>query len=204
MKKLELHFDNELQGKFELKDLNILLVFQVNCPGCFSFALPFFNKLYQEFNSSDVSFLALSTAFEDFDKNTLENTSDLVKAGVVVGETKSFLNKRGFDKVPYSLNFPIAMDKTGEENTVVLDNAVEVICSTNPNYKIWPDFEQTALRKRVHDYLNSLDKISLTFTLNQLRGTPSFVMFNSNYEILNEWFGHITYDEVVEKVHYFK
>jgi hypothetical protein len=47
MKKLELQFDKELKGKFNLKNLNILLVFQVNCPGCFSYALPLFNTLYQ-------------------------------------------------------------------------------------------------------------------------------------------------------------
>ena len=74
MKKLELNYDKEIQGSFTLSKINILLVFQVNCPGCFSYALPFFNKIYQDYRKEDVSFLALSTAFEDFDKNTLSNT----------------------------------------------------------------------------------------------------------------------------------
>ena len=55
MKKIELEIGDELQGKFELKKLNLLLVFQVNCPGCFSYALPFFNKLYSEFNRDGIS-----------------------------------------------------------------------------------------------------------------------------------------------------
>lgn len=200
MKKLKLHFDNELQGSFKLKKLNILLVFQVNCPGCFSYALPFFNKLYHEFHTENLSFIALSTAFEDFDKNTLENTQNLIKRGTFIGETKKFMKEQGYDKLPYNLNFPIAMDKINDTNTVDLNDAVNAICAINPNYTIWPEFEKKALQYKVKNYLNSLDKIALTFTLNQLRGTPSFVLFNSDYEIINEWFGHVPYEEIQQKI----
>ncbi|MBD98999.1 MAG: hypothetical protein CMO34_04075 [Verrucomicrobia bacterium] len=203
MRKLELHFDTELQGKFELKELNLLLVFQVHCPGCFSYALPLFNKLFMNFESENISFLALSTAFEDFEKNTMQNTKSLVESGTLIGETKKFLNQQGYKKLPYQLDFPIAMDKIGLNNPEELRNAIERICSINPNYKIWPEFEKTALQDKVKSYLNSLDQIALTFTINQLRGTPSLVLFNSNYEILSEWFGHVSYQEIASKVKQF-
>ncbi len=202
MKKLELHFDNQLQGEFELKKLNLLLVFQVNCPGCFSYALPFYNKLYNEFNS-EISFLALSTVFEDFDKNTLENTKELIERGTLVGETKKFMKDQGFDKLPYSLDFPIAMDKISIDSPEDIEKVINGFSETNFNFHQLSKAERINVRNRIVDYIKSLDKVALTFTLNQLRGTPSFVLFNSEYEILNDWFGHVSYDEIANELKQF-
>ncbi|AXT61097.1 hypothetical protein D1816_12310 [Aquimarina sp. AD10] len=202
MKKIELEIGNEIQGKFVLKDLNLLLVFQVNCPRCFSYALPYFNKLYNEYKTKDISFLALSTAFEDFDKNTLLHTQNLIKDGTLVGETKKMMTQEGFEKLPYPLDFPMAMDKI-EKTISDPTDVVDKICNINPNYALWPDFEKKMLQNRVKNYLNSLDNVALTFTLNQLRGTPSFVLFNSNYEILGEWFGHVQHAVIADKINQF-
>ncbi|WP_271783741.1 hypothetical protein [Aquimarina algiphila] len=107
--------------------------------------------------------------------------------------------QQGIETLPYSLDFPIVMDKV-EETLSDINVAIETICNINPNYALWPDFEKVGLQKRVAHYLRSLDKIALTFTLNQLRGTPSFVLFNDSYEIIAEWFGHITYKEIADKI----
>lgn len=199
MRKLQLHYEHLLQGDFEIKNLNILLVFQVNCPGCFSYALPFFNNLYKEFISKDISFLALSTAFEDFDKNTFINTKALVEKGDVVGETKKMFLEQDYNSLPYSLDFPIAMDVV-EEELNEFKVAIDTICSINPNYSLLSDLEKENLKNQVRRYLKSLKKVALTFTLNQLRGTPSFVIFNKEYEILSEWFGHAPYDKISSKI----
>lgn len=204
MKKLHLHYSHLLQGDFKLQKLNLLLVFQVNCPGCFSYALPFFNKLYAEFKNKEISFLALSTAFEDFDKNTFENTKALVENGILVGETKKMMLKEDEGKLPYTLDFPIAMDALEDElQEQDFNNAAVKICILNPNYNLWPVFEKETLQKRVVAYLKSLDKIALTFTLNQFKGTPSFVLFNDNHEILEEYFGHISYEQLASKINNF-
>ena len=142
MKKLALHYNEILQGDFELKKLNLLLVFQVNCPGCFSYALPVFNQLFNEFNTCEVSFLAISTAFEDFDKNTLNNTKELIKSGTLIGETKKFMKTQGLDILPYTLDFPIAMDKMSMDDTIDLNTIITTICNINPNYSICPEFEK--------------------------------------------------------------
>jgi len=42
----------------------------------------------------------MATAFEDFDKNTLENLQLLLETGEVVGETKKMLQQ---DKIPYKI-----------------------------------------------------------------------------------------------------
>lgn len=203
MDKIDLNYSKELQGEFKLNKINILLVFQVNCPGCFSYALPLFNKLFRNNKTEDVSFLALSTAFEDFDKNTLVNTKKLVENGTLIGETKQFMNNQGIDKLPYTLDFPLAMDVIETKENPDYKHAIQTICNLNPNYDIWPDFEQKALKDKVENYLKSLDKIALTFTLNQLRGTPSFVIFNSDYEIIKQWFGHVSYEDLNSKLEQF-
>ncbi|MEM4338577.1 MAG: hypothetical protein QXY33_07325, partial [Candidatus Nitrosocaldaceae archaeon] len=64
------------------KDKVILIeVFQVNCPGCFLYGLPEAIRIYNTYKNDDVRVLALATAFEDFDKNTLENLELLVRDG---------------------------------------------------------------------------------------------------------------------------
>lgn len=197
MRKLNFHIEKELKGRFELKRLNLLLVFQVNCPGCFTYALPMFNKLYNEFTKKDVSFLGVSTAFEDFDKNTLKNTIDLIENGTLIGETKKALYNYGYDKLPYNLNFPIAMDSVSKDSSIDIENIVKIILTY---YKHDSETSRKLLESRIKNYLNSLDKISLTFTLNQLKGTPSFILFNADYKILNNWFGHVSYEEIQNKI----
>ena len=72
MRKLSLHFNKPIQGKFSLEKLNFLFVFQVNCPGCFFYGIPMVNDLYAKYNKH-ISFLGLSTAFEDYDFKIFAN-----------------------------------------------------------------------------------------------------------------------------------
>ena len=75
MAKLHFHTAEFIQGQFTMKKLNLLLMFQVNCPGCFLYALPLFNKLYKEY-WDNMAFVALSTAFEDYTRNTSTAVED--------------------------------------------------------------------------------------------------------------------------------
>ena len=71
------------------KDKIVLVeVFQVNCPGCFMYALPEAINIYNKYKDDGVRVLGIATAFEDFDKNTLENLKLLAETGEVIGETK--------------------------------------------------------------------------------------------------------------------
>ena len=86
MRKLYLDIAKTIQGEFHLKS-NHLLMFLVNCSGCFLYALPLFNQLYQQY-SNQLGFVGVSIAFEDFDLNTKENTKLLVTKGEIISETK--------------------------------------------------------------------------------------------------------------------
>jgi len=100
MSKLHFHTAEFIQGQFTMKKLNLLLMFQVNCPGCFLYALPLFNKLYEQY-SDNIAFVALSTAFEDYEYNNTGNTQLLLSNGTLVGETKKALGIRDIHQLPY-------------------------------------------------------------------------------------------------------
>ena len=188
MQQLKLEYYPLIKGRFSLKKLNFLFVFQVNCPGCFSYGIPLVNSLYEALNN-DISFLGLSTAFEDFELNTEENTGKLIAIGEMIGETQKIFSTQGITQYPHEIKFPIAMDRFAD-HTFDLKRAAEDICLTNPNFRHWPEFEQNELRKKVVEYLKSQLCIPLTFTLNQMRGTPTFIVFNEKFEILKHYFGH--------------
>src|SRR5919206_3965844 len=94
---------------------NVVLIeiFQVNCPGCFLYGIPEAIDIYREYKDDGLKVLGLATAFEDFDKNNLENLERLVRTGEVVGETMRALSQygqlRSGNKLPYNIPFPIAM-----------------------------------------------------------------------------------------------
>ena len=91
----------------------VVEVFQVNCPGCFMYGIPESIEIYNKYKSGGVSVLGMATAFEDFDKNTLENLHLLLETGEVIGETKKMLSQYGElqgDKISYKIPYPVAMD----------------------------------------------------------------------------------------------
>ena len=91
-----------VQGEIPSGSRLLVLAFQVNCPGCFHYALPTAEAIHRQGDR-----LGLSTAFEDFELNTVGNTRALVESGHVVGATRLVL---GSPRYSHSLSFPIATD----------------------------------------------------------------------------------------------
>ena len=120
------------------KDHIVLLeVFQVNCPGCFMGAIPDAIKIYEKYKDDGVRVLGLATAFEDFDKNNLDNLKMLVETGQVVGETKSALAQYGQlqegSKLSFKIPFPIGMDNlTKSAGEITQEKILEFHLSSNP------------------------------------------------------------------------
>ncbi|HCM74830.1 MAG TPA: hypothetical protein DIS90_00505 [Cytophagales bacterium] len=188
MQKLDLQYRALLKGEFSLKELNFLFFFQVNCPGCFLYGFPMVNQLYEEFHPN-ISFLGISTAFEDFEWNNEVNTRLLLERQEVVGETKKALQQQGLTSFPLPIPFPVAMDKKADAS-FDYQSAATRLCRAFPNFSIRSQSEQDAMTKNALNYLMAQESISLTFTLNQLRGTPTFLVINKKFEILHHSFGH--------------
>ena len=169
-----LNFD-QLSGRVVLVE-----VFQVNCPGCFLYALPQAIDLYQRYSDHGLSVLGVATAFEDFDKNNLENLTHLIENGNVVGETLRVLSQQGkliAGRVPFRIPFAVAMDRLQKRQRDVTQDEIEIFI----NQRI-PDFEQQTetyqqkIRQQVQHYFQSLTYHAETFELFDLKGTPSHIL----------------------------
>lgn len=182
-----LETDETLQGTFSPKKLNLLLTFQVNCPGCFIYAFPVMNTLYTKFKD-ELGFLGISTAFEDFDKNTLENTKMLLKHGELIGETKKSLATHGINKLPYELNFPIVMDKIIHQHEISEEDKADIKHTLLG--KLQGNLRDDT-NSQLENYLNSFVYLPQTFLKNAMNGTPTFTLLDKEFKIINQWFGHV-------------
>jgi len=155
-------------------------VFQVNCPGCFLYALPQAVDLHRKYSEHGLTILGVATAFEDFDKNNLENLIRLIENGEVAGETLRMLSQQ--DKLsagllPYRIPFPVAMDRLSKRQGEVSDNVItNFIKDRAPNFEQRPEADQQKIRQQVQNYLQSLDYHAETFERFDLKGTPSHIL----------------------------
>ncbi len=155
-------------------------VFQVNCPGCFLYALPQAVDLHQQYSQHGLSVLGVATAFEDFDKNNLENLTRLAETGEVVGETLRVLSQQGrlnAGRLPYHIPFPLAMDRLNKrQHEVSNDMITNFINDRIPNFEQQPEADQQRIRQQVLNYFQSLDYHAETFERFELKGTPSHIL----------------------------
>ena len=164
------------------KDKIVLVeVFQVNCPGCFMYALPEAINIYNKYKDDGVRVLGIATAFEDFDKNTLENLKLLAETGEVIGETKEALSMYGQlkegNKAPFKIPFPLGMDKlTKVSGEATNEQVMSFIYSQLPDFDSEPEHYRTQIIQRVKDHFRSKEYSAETFEKFALRGTPSTIL----------------------------
>lgn len=179
---------------------NVVLVevFQVNCPGCFIYGIPEAIDIYNEFKGSGLSILGLATAFEDFDKNNLENLHMLLTAGKVIGETYRALAQYGKltedKKLPYKIPFPVGMDVLKKEtDQLTNDKVIEFIKANVPDYGSYSEKDKQTLLERVKQYLRTKLYSAKTFEEYVLRGTPSSILVDRHGILRHTFFGSSGY-----------
>jgi thiol-disulfide isomerase/thioredoxin len=167
----------------EIGNVVLIEVFQVNCPGCFLYGIPDAIEIYKKYNNMDVRVLGIATAFEDFDKNTLENLKLLLFTGQVIGETRRVLGQYGRliegNKLPYKIPFPVAMDSLKKESAVLSENKIMDFVESNvPDFRSYSESNKLILIERVKNYLKTKQYSAQTFEEFGLRGTPSWVLID--------------------------
>lgn len=202
MSLFHLHTQRPLQGSFQIKNINMAFVFQVNCPGCFVYGIPVMNELFMKYEN-EIGFIGVSTAFEDFELNTEINTQLLLQDNKLTGETKKYYKSISEDVYLQKISFPVAFDSLKPTNEFLTNENVQVICSKNRNFTLLSADEKLMMLNNVKQYYDGLPFIAETFTLNQLSGTPSFIIFDNDYNLLQSFFGHED-KEVIELflIHY--
>ena len=161
-------------------NVKLVEVFQVNCPGCFIYGIPEAINIYNKYKSEGLTVLGLATAFEDYDKNTLENLELLLSTGEVIGDTKQGLsqyNQLNDGKLQYKIPYPVAMDslvKEGEEPSQEKMNTF--INNQIPNFDSQPQEYRDKIYDRVKEYYKSKEFSADTFEMFSLQGTPSTIL----------------------------
>jgi thiol-disulfide isomerase/thioredoxin len=164
----------------EKDQIVVVEVFQVNCPGCFMYGIPEVINLYNKYHADGVTVLGVATAFEDFDKNTLENLELLLKSGEVIGDTKQGLSQYGKlqdGKLPYKIPFPVGMDSLIKETGEISESRIKNFINNQiQDFDSQPEDYKSQIIQRVKDYLKSKEYSAETFEEYSLQGTPSTIV----------------------------
>ena len=184
---------------------NIVLVevFQVNCPGCFMYGIPESIEIHNKYKSEGVTVLGMATAFEDFDKNTLENLEMLVKTGEVIGETQKMLSQYGQlqdNKMRFKIPYPVAMDslvkQTGDVTKEKMDSMIK---NQIPDFDSQSEEYKNQIYQRVKAYFASKEYSAETFEMYALQGTPSTILVDRKGILRNVSFGqHGQMDSMIQ------
>jgi len=184
------------------KDHIVLVeVFQVNCPGCFMHAIPEAISIYNKYKDEGVRVLGIATAFEDFDKNTLENLKMLVETGEVVGETKEALSMHGQlkdGKLPFKIPFPLGMDNlTKTSGEISQETILQFIYPQIPEFDSQPEEYKKQIIERVKSYMKSKEYSAETFEKFALQGTPSTILVDRKGVLRDVSFGQAGHIEAM-------
>ena len=181
---------------------NVVLVevFQVNCPGCFLYSIPQTIDVYRKYKDKGLTVLGLATAFEDFDKNNLENLQKLISTGEVIGETfRAFSSTdqlKDENKLPYRIPFPVAMDMLVKYSGPLTQSKIMDFIEANvPSFRSYPEKDRQVLIERVKQYLLSKQYSAKTFEEYALRGTPSVILIDRKGILRGTYFGSNGYLE---------
>ena len=161
-------------------NVKLVEVFQVNCPGCFMHSIPEIINIYNKYKGDGLSVMGVATAFEDYDKNTLENLEMLLTTGEVVGDTKQALTQYGQlndGKLQFKIPYPVAMDslvKEGGEPS--MEKMTAFINQQIPNFESQPEDYKNQIYARVKEYYKSKEYTAETFEMYSLQGTPSTIL----------------------------
>jgi thiol-disulfide isomerase/thioredoxin len=172
----------------------VVEVFQVNCPGCFIYGIPEAIDTYQKYKNNGVVVLGLATAFEDFDKNTVENLRLLLKENKVIGETLTTLTYQSKllneGRLSYYIPFPVGMDMLVKEKLPIEDKRIMEFVNANvPDFELYHQKDKEQIISRVKSYLETKPYSPLTFEEYSLKGTPSTIFIDKKGILRETTFG---------------
>jgi thiol-disulfide isomerase/thioredoxin len=172
----------------------VVEVFQVNCPGCFIYGIPEAIDTYQKYKNNGVVVLGLATAFEDFDKNTIENLRLLLKENKVIGETLTTLTYQSKllneGRLSYNIPFPVGMDMLVKEKLPIEDKRImEFINANVPDFELYHQKDKEQIISRIKSYLETKPYSPLTFEEYSLKGTPSTIFIDKKGILRETTFG---------------
>jgi hypothetical protein len=180
---------------------NVVLVevFQVNCPGCFTHGIPQAIDMYMKYHDGGLRVLGVATAFEDFDKNTLDNLKLLLTTGEVIGAPSRILAESGRlrpgNKLSYKIPFPVGMDTLLTFGPLTHDKVMDFIEANIPDFRSYIKKDRESIYAQVQHYLKRKQFSAKTFEEYGLGGTPSAILIDKNGVLRQTVFGSNGYLE---------
>jgi len=182
-------------------DVMLMVLIQPNCPGCIHHCLPVANEVASSKNALfDV--YCVSTAFEDFEYNTVENTMDLLQNGKLHGASAKALGPetKATPTMPVAYDHVVDREDANEELkeqvlSSMIANAREQLKSMN----VPEDRIEWAMRQVGEEALP--EKLADVFWSVQAQGTPTWVVHRDDGELLGVKFGFMDEAQLRDWVH---
>lgn len=178
--------------------LRVCLLFQVNCPGCHTHAIPVANQLAETYPT-----YLISTAFEDFELNTLDNTR-LLMQGKRIGVPKRAIGEQADESsIP---RVPVAWDIFHSNDNVAL--CQQALLATKENAKdhfrqqvggiLPPSLERQIDIAVTRDQLP--DQLAASFYSVRAKGTPTWIAQDENGQTIDVMFGNYNLSDLKDWV----
>ena len=169
------------------------------------YSMPEIINIYQKYKGDGLTVFGVATAFEDYDKNTLENLEMLLTTGEVVGDTKQALSQYGQlddGKLQFKIPYPVAMDSlvkdTGDPSR---EKMTAFIKNQLPDFDSQPEDYKQQIFARVKDYFKAKEYSAETFEMYSLQGTPSTILVDRKGILRDVSFGQAAgLDSMVQKL----
>lgn len=175
-------------------ELQLMLLFQPNCPGCHTYALPLANELASV--KQDFDIYSVSTAFEDFEFNN-ERTARLLLQGKHVGVSKDQLGEAAqhIPKMPVAHDIVIPKEEASEE---MKSMALEA-SKSNARVQLEGRLPITVLETHLSGVGEEVlpDKIPEVFYRVHAMGTPTWVLHSADGTVLDTRFGQVSKGQMI-------
>ena len=167
-------------------------------------SIPEIIDIYEKFKAEGLTVIGVATAFEDYDKNTLENLEMLLTTGEVVGDTKQALSQYGKlneGKLSYKIPYPVAMDSLVKAGEPTKEKMTAFIRNQLPDFDTQPENYKEQIFSRVKEYFKTKEYSAETFEMYQLNGTPSTILVDRKGILRDVSFGQtVNLESMVEKL----
>lgn len=180
------------------ESLRVCLLFQVNCPGCHIHAIPIANQLAKTYPT-----YLISTAFEDFDLNTLDNTRLLMQGKRIGVPKRSIGEQADLSSIP---SVPMAWDIFHSKDDV--EFCQQALLATKESAKdhfrqqmggnLPPSLERQIDSAVTHNQLP--DQLAASFYAVRAKGTPTWIVQDENGRTVDAMFGNYSLSDLINWV----
>lgn len=185
------------------KSLFLCVLIQANCPGCHRYALPLISNFYKEFQSLSSEKLVkaiyvISTAFEDFEYNTVDSMERLLRDQELVGAAKLALGSTSacfYEELRMPVAHDVVVPKVEASESLralaieaIKAHAYEELKQSCGNEGMPPPAQLELILKQINDTMLP-EQIAHSFYAVQARGTPTWVLHESDGRVVDQHLG---------------